>query len=244
MQIRANILKALGLVVPARFVGGTISGPPAEGTWQQNDYCIDSEGVMWICTEAGTPGTWRATSQAHLGTKGVVGPAALNGALLGNGEDTPTALIPRYCRVIIPRTGVLRDLAFMPMAKAGNYNLIIRDCGAAKAGIYSKLGQSGSKEVSENTKWQVWDPQLSVKRGQNLLFGVVGDAAGFKIAKATLTTAKLFKLPTNRYLNDAAVEPKLIGTTAAQADINGPEELAEATLVESSVIPLITGVVE
>lgn len=36
----------------------TSAGPPAAGTWIVNDVVLDSAGVVYRCTVAGTPGTW------------------------------------------------------------------------------------------------------------------------------------------------------------------------------------------
>lgn len=47
-----------GATAPARFVGGTASGAPASGTFAVGDYAIDGTGKVWICTGAGSPGTW------------------------------------------------------------------------------------------------------------------------------------------------------------------------------------------
>jgi len=43
---------------PARFVGGTVSGPPASGTFAIGDFVVTQAGTVCICTAAGTPGTW------------------------------------------------------------------------------------------------------------------------------------------------------------------------------------------
>jgi len=43
---------------PTRFVGGTVSGPPASGTFAIGDFVITQAGTLCICTAAGTPGTW------------------------------------------------------------------------------------------------------------------------------------------------------------------------------------------
>ncbi len=43
---------------PARFVGGTVSGPPASGTFAIGDFVVTQSGIVCICTAAGTPGTW------------------------------------------------------------------------------------------------------------------------------------------------------------------------------------------
>ena len=57
--------KALGLTgatAATRYVGATASGAPATGTFAVGDFVIDQTGVVWVCTVAGTPGTWVAGS--------------------------------------------------------------------------------------------------------------------------------------------------------------------------------------
>jgi len=43
---------------PTRFVGGTVSGPPATGAFAVGDFVVTQAGTVCICTAAGTPGTW------------------------------------------------------------------------------------------------------------------------------------------------------------------------------------------
>lgn len=47
-----------GASAATRYVGGTASGAPTTGTFAVGDYIIDRTGFVWICTGAGTPGTW------------------------------------------------------------------------------------------------------------------------------------------------------------------------------------------
>jgi hypothetical protein len=56
----AGIMAAFiaGSVAATRYVGGTASGAPASGTYAVGDFVIDQTGKLWICTAAGTPGTW------------------------------------------------------------------------------------------------------------------------------------------------------------------------------------------
>jgi hypothetical protein len=51
-------LALTGSVAATRYVGGTTSGAPASGTFAVGDFVIDQTGVPWVCTGAGTPGTW------------------------------------------------------------------------------------------------------------------------------------------------------------------------------------------
>lgn len=46
------------LAVPAVGQSGSTAGAPTSGTWARGDIWLDSNNVLWICTTAGTPGTW------------------------------------------------------------------------------------------------------------------------------------------------------------------------------------------
>ncbi len=47
-----------GATAASRYVGGTASGAPASGTFAKGDFVIDQTGAVWVCTTAGSPGTW------------------------------------------------------------------------------------------------------------------------------------------------------------------------------------------
>lgn len=47
-----------GATQASRYVGATTTGAPASGTFVIGDYVIARNGHLWICTTAGTPGTW------------------------------------------------------------------------------------------------------------------------------------------------------------------------------------------
>lgn len=47
-----------GAVAATRFVGGTTTGHPVTGTFALGDFVVTQDGVVWVCTTAGTPGTW------------------------------------------------------------------------------------------------------------------------------------------------------------------------------------------
>lgn len=48
-----------GAAVGGRFVGATASGAPTTGTFQAHDFVVTTDGRVWVCTVAGTPGTWQ-----------------------------------------------------------------------------------------------------------------------------------------------------------------------------------------
>ena len=51
-----------GAVSATRYVGGTASVAPTAGTFAVGDFVITQAGSIYICTVAGTPGTWVAVS--------------------------------------------------------------------------------------------------------------------------------------------------------------------------------------
>lgn len=66
----AHVLASDGAFAPAgltgataatRYVGGTASGAPSSGTFAVGDFAIDQAGRTWVCTSAGSPGTWTQT---------------------------------------------------------------------------------------------------------------------------------------------------------------------------------------
>jgi hypothetical protein len=48
----------VGAANSSRYVGATAGGAPTAGPFAVGDFVIDRLGLIWICTTAGTPGTW------------------------------------------------------------------------------------------------------------------------------------------------------------------------------------------
>lgn len=56
-----------GAASATRYVGATTSGAPVSGTFAVGDLVVARDGRAWICTSAGSPGTWKAADTAALG---------------------------------------------------------------------------------------------------------------------------------------------------------------------------------
>lgn len=65
----------------------TTPGAPAAGTWLLNDVILDSLGVVYRCTVAGTPGTWVAAVPTTLNVTSFTGTTA-SAALISDGAST------------------------------------------------------------------------------------------------------------------------------------------------------------
>lgn len=63
-----------GATAATRYVGATASGAPASGTFAVGDFCIDQTGLVYVCTVAGSPGTWVGAG-AGIAADGWVSPS-------------------------------------------------------------------------------------------------------------------------------------------------------------------------
>ena len=70
-----------GAVQAARFAGATTSGAPVTGTFAVGDFIVDQSGTMWLCTAAGSPGTWTALVN-RTATETISGLKTLTGKLV------------------------------------------------------------------------------------------------------------------------------------------------------------------
>lgn len=78
-----------GAVAASRYVGATASGAPASGTFAVGDHIVDQAGLLWVCTVAGTPGTWISmvnTSAAQTLTNKTINAGVFTGAGTGSGS--------------------------------------------------------------------------------------------------------------------------------------------------------------
>ena len=66
-----------GATAATRYVGATTSGAPVSGTFAVGDFIIDQSGSGWICTVAGSPGTWTQIAGGGGAISAVVSAAAL-----------------------------------------------------------------------------------------------------------------------------------------------------------------------
>ena len=75
-----------GAVQATRYVGGTTNGAPTTGTFAVGDFIIDATASIWICTTAGTPGTWCTTISNHMTLRSATATAKYNEITLFTGS--------------------------------------------------------------------------------------------------------------------------------------------------------------
>lgn len=95
-----------GAVAASRYVGATASGAPTAGTFAVGDYVLDQTGKIWVCTTAGTPGTWTQIGSGGGGDSTLTAAYASRPAASNDGNlflpsdgyaidrDTGTAYVP------------------------------------------------------------------------------------------------------------------------------------------------------
>lgn len=62
----------------------TTTGAPTTGTWAVGDLVIDAGGASWLCTTAGTPGTWSAGGGGAVWWFGSGAPTTVSGSKVGD----------------------------------------------------------------------------------------------------------------------------------------------------------------
>lgn len=73
-----------GATNATRYVGGTVSGAPTTGAFNVGDYVIAQNGGMFVCTIAGSPGTWIAVGLAGAPAGKLYATAGAFSTTLGN----------------------------------------------------------------------------------------------------------------------------------------------------------------
>lgn len=66
-----------GATQASRYVGATTSGAPTSGTFAKGDFVIDYTATIWVCTAAGTPGTWAPTASQDVVNRSATATATL-----------------------------------------------------------------------------------------------------------------------------------------------------------------------
>ena len=74
--------------VTSRWVGSTVNGPPTAGTFAVGDFIVDQTASIWVCTTAGTPGTWASTISNHMTLRSATATAKYNEITLFQGSTT------------------------------------------------------------------------------------------------------------------------------------------------------------
>jgi hypothetical protein len=84
-----------GATAASTMAGGTTGGPPVSGTFAVGDWIVDQTGNAWVCTSAGSPGTFTPVGGAQsLGAVPIS--TTTNGTATSGTTDTIDAVLGNY----------------------------------------------------------------------------------------------------------------------------------------------------
>ena len=146
-----------------RYVGGTANGAPTSGTFSVGDFIIDQTGTIWVCTTAGTPGTWTTTISSHLSLRSASATVGRNEITLFSGSTAsqtltaPSNPIDGSNWTVINKASVAVTLSFTPSMIALGSSSGVTTFSVPVNGSYSFVNYNGSQwyMVASNSATQL-----------------------------------------------------------------------------------------
>ena len=134
-----------------RYVGGTANGAPSSGTFAVGDFIVDQTGTIWVCTTAGTPGTWTTTISSHLQLRSATATVGRNEITLFSGSTAsqtltaPSNPIDGSNWTVINKASVAVTLGFTPSMIALGSSSGVTTFSVPANGSYSFVNYNGSQ---------------------------------------------------------------------------------------------------
>ena len=146
-----------------RYVGGTVNAAPTSGTFSAGDFIIDQTGTIWVCTTAGTPGTWTTTISSHLSLRSASATVGRNEITLFSGSTAsqtltaPSNPIDGSNWTVINKSSVAVTLSFTPSMIALGSSSGVTTFSVPVNGSYSFVNYNGSQwyMVASNSATQL-----------------------------------------------------------------------------------------
>lgn len=230
-NVSSPVLIAAGLAgsnanSASRYAGATTSGPPSSGTFAIGDFVIDQSGKFWICTGAGTPGSWTQNIHASTHLSGGSDPLYLDTQLMTNGEETAMRLL--LSATATPASQALQLTYFTARKSETITKLMVSVESQAASGLtYGALGlytidgsgngtlvASTANDTSAcNTTNSLYTPSLQASYNK---------VAGQRYAFAALFVGTVMPILTARPGNSSVYSnqtPRLTGVITAQSSL-------------------------
>jgi len=134
-----------------RYVGGTANGAPSSGTFAVGDFIVDLTGTIWVCTTAGTPGTWTTTISSHLQLRSATATVGRNEITLFSGSTAsqtltaPSNPIDGSNWTVINKSSVSVTLSFTPSMIPLGSTTGVTTFSVPANGSYSFVNYNGSQ---------------------------------------------------------------------------------------------------
>lgn len=213
-----------------RFVGVTTVSAPASGTFSVGDFVVTQSGNMWVCTVAGTPGTWaNPTALGNLLTSGEEvfsrDSATANSAASSTQNLRLTYFTARKAETttqVRVLTGNTAAAATPTLCRVGLYSIAANGDGTLVASIASDT----TLFAATNTAYtRSWSSSYAKVAGQRYALGILVVTA----AAAPTFTSSVLATATS---TEAAFDPRLSGTIISQTDL--PSTFTSGSVTASS----------
>ena len=184
-----------GATVASRYVGGTSGGAPTTGTFLVGDFTVDaSSHTVWICTTAGSPGSWvkASPSLATPSTAGIVEIVASPAV----GDPLVPSITDQTLEQELTTTSATTLASYTPSA-TGFYNVLIfyrivtASTTVTLAITYTDAGNSAQKDTLVNAVTQSVGDYAAVDRivsagGQPITVNITAGTANQIYASAVI----------------------------------------------------------
>ena len=197
-----------GATSATRYVGGTTNGAPTSGTFAVGDFIVDQTGTIWVCTTAGTPGTWTTTISSHLSLRTASATVGRNEITIFSGSTAsqtltaPSNPIDGSTWTVINKASVAVTLSFTPSMIPLSSGTGVTTFSVPASGSYSFVNYNGSQwyMVATNSADQLINVLPTANGGTGLsTIGTAGQvltvnsgATGLQYSTPSTTTAPVF----------------------------------------------------
>ena len=231
-----------------RYVGGTANGAPTSGTFSVGDFIIDQTGTIWVCTTAGTPGTWTTTISSHLSLRSASATVGRNEITLFSGSTAsqtltaPSNPIDGSNWTVINKASVAVTLSFTPSMIALGSSSGVTTFSVPVNGSFSFVNYNGSQwyMVASNSATQLIGT-LPVANGGTGVTTSTGSGNVVLSTSPTLTTPSFSSIVNTGTLTLPTSADTLVGRATTDTLTNKTISGSSNTLSNVSLTTAVTG---
>ena len=227
-----------GATTQTRHAGGTTNGAPTSGTFAVGDFIIDLSGTIWVCTTAGTPGTWTTTISSHLSLRTASATVGRNETTIFSGSTAsqtltaPSNPIDGSTWTVINKASVSVTLSFTPSMVPLGSGTGVTTYTVSAGGAYSFINYNGSQwyMVATNGADHLVDVVQTANGGTGITGFTAANNAIYSTSSSALTAGTL---------------PVLAGGTGVTTSTGSGSNVLSATasLTNTSISTSATGTV-